>query len=185
MVYENEFNVVLGEEGTGRLHLWYTFPSERLRANLTALKKANRDTSFLFVMVRYPYPDLKETMDKLGLLREENAFIDAKTRTVTPETDMSQRNVLYMKSPQNLHNIATAISTTGSNRRDAVVVIDSFTTLAAYNNDDRLTEFLEDLRKRLRTLGLNAIMFQDDQTDERLSPTVLSHFDTIHSFKTD
>ncbi|MDY6777054.1 MAG: hypothetical protein SVU32_00185 [Candidatus Nanohaloarchaea archaeon] len=177
-----DLDTAIRDTDGGKLYLFLVNPEERLEANLTALKKAvNYEKPFIYIMARYPYPKLQGALDELGALDGTNSFIDAKTKTISQDVDLQQKQVMYMKSPQNLVNVSTSISVASQDMEQALVVIDSLSTLNSYNTIDDVASFLENVRERLQTLGSNALIFQDFREGEWPPEEVLEYVDEVFS----
>lgn len=177
---------ILREENTGKIFLAEVPSSIRMEKNLLALRIGRKaEVPLVYLLFKYPFGRVKESLGKLGVDRKENVFIDAITQRLGAKVEQGRDNIMYLNSPTNLTNIGAGISLAAEKAGErGMMVVDSLEALMTYNSANEVKWFLDNVRGRLETLGMRAILFHESDKGD-VGSEVLEHVDEVIVFEGD
>lgn len=180
---EKKIRDVVKATADGHVFLLKIAAQDYQPATLSLLKNAAmQDVPVIYVGMKRPYVHLRKMLQDNHISMDFVYVVDAITKTLTEEGVVENGNVSYLDSPQNLANVATAISVMAeqTGAENALLIIDSLETLLTYNTERDVSRFLEDIDDRTRTLEFNLVLFkQDESMDEKIGSALYSIVDDV------
>jgi hypothetical protein len=156
----NKIHDALERQEEGGMMLFNSGPGDFDDINRMILKEAqHQDVPLIYVAFKRPYITLQQAYPDLL----QDAFvIDCITKELSEKDEVQADNVTYLRSPQDLANISTAISlAVGKDPQKGIfVVVDALDSLLIHNTTKAVTKFLKDIKDKIRTLDINCIFLK-------------------------
>lgn len=149
--------------------------SDYTKANTKLLKYliGKKGAEGIYITVNRPYQNLKDVLDSEDIDTSKLIFIDCITKGAGVEPERVDQ-AIFMKSPQNLTDIAVAISQAIPEKK--FIFLDSLSTLMLYNNAESVTQFAQFLTVRLRSMGVMGVLISLEKESEKEIQKTLRQF---------
>jgi KaiC/GvpD/RAD55 family RecA-like ATPase len=149
--------------------------------NLITYLTEKKNEHGIYVTVNRPFNSLVNILKKNGADTSKLFFIDCITKKAGGSSERKE-NCLFISSPSGLTDLGIAINEAINSLKKSKIFlfVDSVSTLLIYNKAENIAKFSHFLSGKLRTKGLDGILFSiESETDKKLISTISQFCDKV------